>query len=112
MKVYYCWKCDRKMPFLNEEEWALIKPTMKHGKRPIVEYREAHNCDLKTAREMVRTKPMDIFYSITGIDRLHWDVISHHRLSDWGDECTNCGYLLRTRTAKMCANCGRVVKAK
>lgn len=95
------------MPFLDELEWVLIEPTMQHGKQPILEYREKHGCDLKTARENVRTKPMEAFLEITGVDNIHWDVIHHHRLKDWGEECSDCGHLFRTPTANFCVSCGK-----
>ena len=47
------------------------------------------------------------FEELTGLSGIHFHIIQHHRLKDWGEECPDCGHLLRTPKAKFCANCGR-----
>lgn len=95
------------MPFLEEEEWRRIEPILRNGKKPIQDHRKKFGSTIEEARAAVRTEPMDIFLEITGVDEIHFDVIHHHRLSDWGPQCTDCGHLLRTSTANFCANCGK-----
>jgi len=29
MKVYYCWRCKKRLLFLNEKEWADLQPYIK-----------------------------------------------------------------------------------
>ena len=40
-----------------------------------------------------------------GVANVAFDVIEHNRLQEWGEECCQCGELLRTPKAKCCANC-------
>jgi len=110
MKEYYCWRCDEIMPFLNEEEWAEISPMLDDASRAIKEYRRLHECDLRTARLSCRPEAMEKFEQLTGRPGVNFDVIFHHRLRDWGSECTKCGHLLRSPKAKLCANCGATRK--
>ena len=106
MKVYFCWKCERELPFLDEIEWTEIAPMITSGKDELVEYRNLHNCDLATARANVTPEVSKRFECITGYAGIHFDIIAHHRLSDWGAECSRCGSLLRTNKARFCAACG------
>jgi hypothetical protein len=48
------------------------------------------------------------FEELTGMFGVHFEIIYHHRLRGWGQECPCCGYLLRTSKAKLCAKCGWV----
>ena len=109
MKVYYCWRCKRDLPFLDEQEWTEIEPTLAIGKAPIVQHRREHGSTLAEARAATRSPAMDTFLALTGVDGLHVDTISHHRLSLWGPECSACGHLLRTPAASFCAHCGHHV---
>lgn len=94
------------MPFLEENEWLLISPLLGDAIQAIKKYRTEHNCDLKTARMNCKPEAMAMFEKITGMPNIHFETIYHHRLKDWGSECKNCGKLLRTSKAKICANCG------
>ena len=106
MKEYYCWKCKNNMPFLEENEWLEISPLLEKAKKTLINYRKKHDCDLKTARKECKPEVTQVFENITGISNVHFDIICHHRLKDWGQECPDCGYLLRTTKAKYCAKCG------
>ncbi|MCP4371620.1 MAG: hypothetical protein GY797_26385 [Deltaproteobacteria bacterium] len=106
MKIYFCWKCNIEMPFLDEAEWQVISPLLKSSAEEIKQYRSKNQCDLKTARKNVKSSAMVIFEELTGRPGIHFDIIAHHRLSDWGQECKECGNLLRTSKAIMCAKCG------
>lgn len=105
MKMYYCWRCQRDMPFLDEPEWARIESSLQQGMLDIKQYRHSTGADIRTARNQVKPTAMRLFLEITGVDGMHADTIAHHRLRDWGPECSNCGYLLRTAKATYCANC-------
>lgn len=107
MKTYYCWRCGSDMPFLNEQEWQLVSPLLGNAKREIVDYRRSYDCDLTTARKMVKPEATRVFESITGMADVHFDTIHHHRIRDSGPECEQCGHLLRTPRASFCAQCGK-----
>jgi len=95
------------MPFLDEIEWQQISPLLIDAAAEIIEYRVKYNCDLFTARKNVKPEAMNKFEELTGIPGIHFEIIYHHRLSDWGPECEHCGHLLRTPNASFCANCGK-----
>lgn len=110
MRRYYCWRCKIEMPFLEEEEWQQVAPLLGDAVREIKAYRAKHQCDLATARRMVMSEAMTMFEALTGMPGVHFDVIFHHRLADWGPECKKCGHLFRTPRASYCANCGQKVE--
>ena len=94
------------MPFLEEHEWEQIQPLLTGAIQAIKDYRQNHGCDIAEARRNVKPEAMLKFEELTGKSGVHYDVIYHHRLKNWGEECPTCGYLLRTPEAKMCVNCG------
>ena len=94
------------MPFLDEAEWAQVAPLSVADKEAIVEYRKTHGASVKDARAVVRGPAVQKFEELTGYEGIHFDIIHHHRLSDWGPECPKCDHLLRTPKAKLCPNCG------
>ena len=95
------------MPFLDEVEWQQISPLLINAAADIKKYRANHNCDLLTARKKVKPEAMKKFEGLTGVSGVHFETIYHHRLSDWGPECKNCGHLLRTPEASFCTKCGQ-----
>ena len=106
MKIYYCWRCCQMMPFLEEHEWSAVAPHLTHYIEDIKQYRQENNVDLATARREMKFKATEIFEEITGYKSIHPETITHHRLKNWGAECSNCGHLLRTQNAVFCAHCG------
>lgn len=94
------------MPFLDEHEWKKISPHLEGAVAAIKNYRTTHQCDLKTAKLNCKPEATRIFKEITGMPDIHFEVIYHHRLKDWGPECKSCAQLLRTPKASYCANCG------
>jgi hypothetical protein len=104
----YCWRCDRGLPMLDEDEWAHLAPLLHGAIENIQRYRQQHGVAL----------------SLVPIPQMYWAVsemhallcgeppvdpvaLWHHRLSDYGPPCTHCGKPLRTPRAKLCAACGR-----
>ena len=106
MKNYFCWRCDEIMPFLEEHEWKKISALYYGFIKTILKYRKKHNCDLETARAHCEKEATEKFEELTGISGVSIAVMYHHRLKDWGKECSKCGYLFRTPKAKRCTNCG------
>ena len=107
MKIYYCWRCRQEMPFLNEREWTQIAPHLEHIMTDIKQYREENNVDLHTAKIKMKFRATEIFEQLTGYKDIDPQIIFHHRLNDWGQECSNCGYLLRTQNGAFCVHCGQ-----
>lgn len=106
MKVYYCWRCRRTMPFLEENEWALISHYLPQITESIQRYRQEHEVGLEIALENAPFKAKEIFFAITGYNNVSPHAIYHHRLNAWGSECHHCGHLLRTPQANICVHCG------
>jgi hypothetical protein len=98
------------MPFLNEDEWQQISSLLMPAAEEIKNYRLQHNCDLATARINVKPEAMKKFEEMTGVPGVHFDIIYHHRLVNWGPECKRCGHLFRTPNASFCANCGQKIE--
>ena len=96
------------MPFLDEKEWSQVSPLLTDAMKAVKEYRAENNCDLLTARINCKPEAMQKFEDLTGKAGIHFEIIYHHRLKDWGEECPSCNHLLRTNKAKFCANCGWV----
>lgn len=94
------------MPFLEESEWHKVQPLFAADKEAIVQYRIDQGLSLKDARAIVRGPAAKKFEELTGFEGIHFDIIHHHRLKDWGQECPQCQHLLRTSKAQLCANCG------
>ncbi len=110
MKTYYCWRCKKDMPFLEEDEWQQVSPHLTDAIRGIKEYRQKHGCDIATAHKYARPKAALLFEEITGMPGVQFDVIYHHRLADKGPECKKCGHLFRTPKASYCVNCGQTAE--
>jgi DNA-directed RNA polymerase subunit RPC12/RpoP len=106
MKLYYCWKCEKEMPFLEEDEWLQIEPLLRKAAEEIKAYRATHQCNLAIARENLEPEATKMFELLTGMPKVHFDIIYHHRLSEWGPECKNCNTLLRSKNASYCTKCG------
>ena len=109
-KLYYCWRCEIEMPFLDDNEWRQISPLLGNAIAAIKDYRIENKCDLATARENVKPEAMKLFEELTGMPGIHFEVIQHHRRSEWGPECKNCGNLFRTPKASACVNCGQTAE--
>ena len=91
---------------LDENEWKQIAPVLGDQIGTIKEYRKRKNVDLKTAKIEAQNFACHTFYQLTGYVETNYLAIYHHRLSIYGDECPECGRLLRTPTARFCAQCG------
>ena len=106
MKKYYCWRCEREIPMLEEHEWTRIAPLLTNHIDKVKFIRQRQSCDLKTARQIAGQEACDLYFEITGYRETCFEAIWHHRLSDFGPECPRCGRLFRTPKASFCVNCG------
>ena len=110
MKVYFCWKCQRELPFLEEQEWAELHPVLSRTLNAVKQLRRNNGSDIPTAISAVQSEALAKFRDITGYEVEQYDVLWHHELAQWGPECSDCGHLLRTPRASRCVNCGAAAK--
>ena len=106
MKIYFCWRCQTDVPFLDEDEWKVVAPHVTNTVTSIKRYREENGVGLSAAKNAVEDTAVKVFEEVTGYRAPSWDIVRHHRLADYGPECVNCGHLVRTPKASFCANCG------
>jgi len=106
MKVLYCWKCREEKPLLEEEEWAVMEELLRIGLEATKRYREEHGSSLADTPISPTYREAVIEYrKMTGFHEADPDVIWHHRLSDYGPPCKNCGKPLRSSSARRCFEC-------
>lgn len=97
MKKVWCWRCQMEIPMLDEEEFA-----------------SAHKLYMKS---LLRTKSdlsnddhfkplLDYYKNLTGFDETEPNAIMHHRISQYGPPCDQCGKPYRTPKATFCTACG------
>ena len=105
-KTYYCWRCPTPVPMLSEEEWHEIVPLLHKDIKYIKDHRTKTQISLREALDTLQFEACKKYFEITGFHEADPNTIWHRRLSDYGPECSNCSYLLRTNKASFCANCG------
>jgi hypothetical protein len=109
MRSVWCWRCKRRVPMLDEQEYESISEAIKWGVhlvqddlvgegRPIEKSDEAN-----LYREVVAR-----YREITGVSDVLPREILRHRLSLVGPPCENCGKELRTPEARKCVECGHM----
>ncbi len=106
MKEYFCWRCKKVMPFLDEKEWRQISPVLDLAVKTVYAYRAKHDRDLHMPDESCLAVASMKFQELTGMANVNFWTIHHHRLKDWGKECPACGCLLMTPGARVCMHCG------
>jgi hypothetical protein len=109
MKMMWCWRCKMEMPMLNEEEYGEIYKMFSGALTAAKESRIENNLPLEglTIEEIFR--PMrEKYKEFTNYEETNHIAILHHRISDYGEPCKNCGKPLRTPKASFCAACGQV----
>lgn len=107
----YCWRCDKDVPMLNEQEWQQLLPDLQRGIEEIQRYRTEHGGSLQEAKEHVWGQgALERYYRLTGYREVSLETLWHHRLSNLGPPCRACGKPLRTQAAKLCAACGASVR--
>lgn len=91
---------------LTDDEWREIAPLIQFDTERIKNYREQHQMGLREAIDGLQFIACEKYFEITGFRETNPNAIWHHRLSDYGTECPECGHLFRTPQATFCANCG------
>ncbi len=106
MREYFCWRCKKVMPFLDEREWKQISPMLDVAVKTVNAYRAKYDRDLHMADEGCMAVATIKFEELTGVADVNFWTIHHHRLKDWGKECPSCGCLLMTPRTRLCTHCG------
>lgn len=102
----YCWRCEREVPLLDEEEYARVKELLWKDTRTIKDYRGEHGASLQQAlREAPYGESLREYERITGFRETNMEVLWHHRLSKYGPPCERCGRPRRTPAATRCVDC-------
>src|SRR5262249_2033741 len=92
-QIHYCWRCKLELPMLDEREAEYVLSPM---------HSRGLDDDLESAKRVILRR----YFEITGFEETNANAIFHHLLSQYGPPCSNCGKLLRTPRAKLCAACG------
>ncbi|MEL6868861.1 MAG: hypothetical protein AAFO81_03585 [Pseudomonadota bacterium] len=104
---HYCWRCKIDVPLLNETEWTEIEPLLRAAVRDVKEYRSKTHAELAEALEKNQgVAALQRHKELTGFVETNVNAIWHHRRSNYGDPCPDCGKLLRTPRATLCPECG------
>ena len=91
---------------LDEQEWAQVEPLLTKDLQGIKDYRKKHGASLGEAKRARRSLALEKYRDLTGYPETNPDALRHRRRSDYGPECPQCGKLLRTPRARLCAACG------
>ena len=103
----YCWRCDKTLPMLDEEEWLVLEPALVKSIEDIQSLRSTNGIGLAEAtKHPFGQAAKDLYQQLTGHLESDVNVLWHHRLSIYGPPCSDCGKPLRTPQAKLCAACG------
>ena len=104
MRMLYCWRCQREMPMLDEEEYALfLNEAFLKGSGLVLKNGELEF--FPDAYHEAKQRALDLYYLFTGYRETNINAVYHHRLSLYGPPCGWCGKPLRTPKAKICAAC-------
>ena len=83
------------IPMLNEDEFAVASKLYSDAFKKI------------GLSRVERYKPMlDYYEEVTGFKETEPNAIMHHRISQYGPPCENCGKPYRTPKASLCPACG------
>ena len=97
MKKLWCWRCKMEIPMLDEEEYAIAYKL----------YGEAFKRRKSGMTREEGFKPLlDYYKKVTGFKETEPNAIMHHRITQYGPPCENCGKPYRTPKASFCAACG------
>ena len=94
---------------LDEDEWLVINDLYHKAFLATKEFRQIYNIPFENCSIDERFRPVrEKYEEITGYKELNQNAIIHHRISDYGELCEDCGKPLRTSKASFCAACGKV----
>ncbi len=88
MKILWCWRCRMDLPMLDDEEYRLVQSKVRLS-------------DPEPFKDALSE-----FNRLTGFAETNINAVWHHRASDFGPPCPQCGKVLRTPVASKCFECG------
>ena len=99
MEILWCWRCKMEVPMLDEAEFKIASKL----------YGDAFS---KTGMSLKdRFQPLLEYYeTVTGFKEATPNAIMHHRITQYGPPCQNCGKPYRTPLATFCPACGNKQK--
>lgn len=105
-QTIYCWRCQKELPMLTDDEWKEVAPLLVTAINQIKAYRALHQCSLlEASAERFGDEALAAYERITGFKETNPNALFHHRLSIYGPPCHACGKPLRTPQARHCAMC-------
>lgn len=105
-RTIYCWRCKAGIPMLDEDEWEQISPHFVGGFERAKRYHEMRDVSLTEAMQHGFGTALSMYFRFTGLRETNVNALWHHRLSQFGPPCHECGKPLRTPRAKLCTECG------
>lgn len=102
----YCWRCDKVLPMLDDDEWARMGPVLSQAWSRIKRHCRQHRVGPHEAMQVAGRDAFDFYERLTGYRETSFEAIWHHQASRYGPPCALCGKPLRTPQAKLCAACG------
>lgn len=108
-RILYYWRCDRELPMLDEDEWAVMQPLLGRTISDFQDERTKTGIGLSEAQAtgVFGRRALALYRESTGFEETNVNALWHHRLSLYGPPCVHCGKPLRTPRARLCAACGR-----
>jgi len=98
------------IPMLEEHEWEDVLPRLMDGIQRIKDFRQKHSVSFAEVKDQIYGGgALERYFQITGFRETNINALWHHRASQFGSPCRNCGKPLRTPRAKLCAECGVLV---
>jgi hypothetical protein len=104
-KTLYCWRCQRDIPMLDEQEWQRLVAKFPTAES-IKAYREQHGVALDEARRGAFAEALASYRALTGFAESEPNALWHHRISLYGPPCAHCGKPFRTPVARRRLLCG------
>ena len=92
---------------LEENEWKQVEPLLASFVQDVKRHREYHGSSVQEATKAVSPEPaLKRYFELSGYRETHIDALWHHRAERYGEPCQRCAKPLRTKSAKLCAECG------
>jgi hypothetical protein len=101
----YCWRCDKVVAMLDEQEWEVMGPALTQSIVDIQNHRKAGATLQEALRMPHGLQALQLYEEITGRPETNVKAIWHHCISIYGPPCEACGKPLRTPQASLCAAC-------
>src|SRR4051794_20564619 len=105
MEMLWCWRCEAKVPMLDEGEFDEISKLYSECAHQAKQCRLRTNASIEEVQVYFRPMQLEL-ERITGVADCDPHEALHHRLSRFGPLCNRCGKPLRSPDAKRCVERG------